>query len=270
MATVRAPSPLRITFSARAVVARGFAFVPREGSFADADIARDEILHLPAPPEPLVLRVVARGGRKSERASVAGDWLYDRAPGSPRRIPRPHEVWTYERESTAWSRTKTWLAAWETCANACWLLHAAACVKVDPRLVVRAACACARTVLDRFPGGEIRPRRAIEAAEAWARGEATTEEVVQASEGAYEAYQTYRATSDNAAANAAYTAYLLGVAFAGVPSRPEFAFSGVCSFAASTPQADYSVQRVRALATMADLVRREIPTLVVLQAACVG
>lgn len=49
--------------------------------------------------------------------------------------------------------------------------------KVDRHLVVRAACACARTALQHVPDGEDRPRIAIETAEAWCRGEATSEQV---------------------------------------------------------------------------------------------
>jgi len=48
---------------------------------------------------------------------------------------------------------------------------------VDHRAVVLAACECARLALVHVPDGEERPRKAIEAAEAWARGEATLDEV---------------------------------------------------------------------------------------------
>jgi hypothetical protein len=43
--------------------------------------------------------------------------------------------------------------------------------------IVLAACACARTALRYIPEEEERPLMAIEAAEAWARGEASIEEV---------------------------------------------------------------------------------------------
>ncbi len=177
--------PLRITLAARAVVARGYDFSPRAGSFADADVVRDEIASLPPPPEPLVLRVTATGGDAAERARVEGDWLCDATLGEPHRIPAP--MWTYSEEATAWAKKRRWLHAWETCEDARWMLHAAAKVGVDPRLVVRAACACARTTLDRVPAGEERPRRAIEAAEAWTRGEATLDQVRQAANASYAA-----------------------------------------------------------------------------------
>lgn len=50
-------------------------------------------------------------------------------------------------------------------------------VEVDRRLIVRAACACARPGLKFIPKGELRPRIAIETAERWVRGNATIEEV---------------------------------------------------------------------------------------------
>ena len=121
-------------------------------------------------------------------------------------LPRPE--WRYSDEAYRWSLRHDWVTAWQTCTDARWMLHAAARVADRPRIVL-AACACARTVLDRVPAGEDRPRVAIETAERWARGEATTEDVRRAAREARSyaaaAYAAYAAAAyaDAAAADAA-------------------------------------------------------------------
>ena len=72
--------------------------------------------------------------------------------------------------------------AWAACDRADWLLWIAVKLCVDRRLVVRATCACARTSLRYLPDPE--GLRAIEAAEAWCRGEVTIDQVRAASAGA--------------------------------------------------------------------------------------
>jgi hypothetical protein len=93
----------------------------------------------------------------------------------------------------------TWAAAypdprdaWDHCPRGDWLLWVAVKLGVDHRLVVLAACDCARTALRHVPPGEDRPRLAIETAEAWCRGEVTDREV--------------RAETADYAANAAWAA----------------------------------------------------------------
>ena len=85
--------------------------------------------------------------------------------------------------------------AWDECPRGDWLLWYAALKGVDRKVLVLAACACARTALVHVPVGKDRPLRAIETAEAWARGEATIDQVRKA----------YAAAAD-AAAYAAYAA----------------------------------------------------------------
>ena len=101
-------------------------------------------------------------------------------------------------------------AAWDSCERADWLLWLAA--RTSRReLVVAAACACARTVLHLVPEGEERPRLVIETAEAWTRGEATIDEVREATNRAhYVAHYSSREHYDAAyyAAVAAYNAAL--------------------------------------------------------------
>src|SRR5947208_617208 len=76
-------------------------------------------------------------------------------------------------DAIAWVEDRTAEAAWNECPCGDWLLWVAARVGVDRKLVVRAACACARLALPHVPAGEGRPLRAIEAAEAWCEGRAT-------------------------------------------------------------------------------------------------
>jgi hypothetical protein len=88
-------------------------------------------------------------------------------------------------------------------------------VGVERKLIVLAACACAREALVNVPAGEYRPRYAIEMAEAWCRGEATLEQVRCASHAAYDAstaastaaaYAAYAASASSSAASAASSA----------------------------------------------------------------
>ena len=78
---------------------------------------------------------------------------------------------------------------------------------------VLCACACARTALRHVPAGDLRPLRAIETAERWARGEATQDDLAEARRAAYAAYvehsaeATYdRHTAAEAACAAAFEA----------------------------------------------------------------
>ena len=67
----------------------------------------------------------------------------------------------------------------------------------------------ARTVLDKIPDGEDRPRIAIETAEAWTRGEATLEQVYADAAAAYAAaYTVATYAAAYAAYYAAYAAYV--------------------------------------------------------------
>lgn len=67
--------------------------------------------------------------------------------------------------------------AWRECQRADWMLWFMAKKKVDRRVLVLAACACAETALPYVKRGDDRPRKAIETARAWTRGEARLDEV---------------------------------------------------------------------------------------------
>ncbi len=87
----------------------------------------------------------------------AADWLRERGAH--------HDV-------VAWAEGfgDRWEDLWEACPRADWLLGVAARRGVDRATLVRGACACARFALDYLGESEDRPRRAIEAAEAYVRG----------------------------------------------------------------------------------------------------
>lgn len=116
--------------------------------------------------------------------------------------------------AVAWARSKDrprgWRRAWDACPDGSWLLWLAGrlCQPGDDlhRLVVLAVCDVAETTLVHVPAGETRPRKAIEAARAWARGEATIELVRAAARAAAEAAAWPAARSAEAAAEAAWPA----------------------------------------------------------------
>ena len=88
---------------------------------------------------------------------------------------------------------------WETCPKGEWLLYWIVKEKsTDHKLIVHAACQCARLALPYCKDKQQRPLKAIETTEKWCRGEATLEEVKQA---------------ENAAWNARSSAYAAAAAF---------------------------------------------------------
>jgi len=88
-------------------------------------------------------------------------------------------------EAREWAGERTPEQAWDESPRADWLLWWAAKCGVDRKLLVKAACQCARRALRFVPDGEMRPLRAIEAAENWA--ENPTEQNVEAEAAAWAA-----------------------------------------------------------------------------------
>jgi hypothetical protein len=132
-------------------------------------------------------------------------------------------------------------AQWRACRRGGWLLWYCARVGVDHKLLVRAACACARLALRYVPAGEPRPLAAIETAERWCDGAATLAEVRAA------AHAAYAAAYNAAAYAAAVAAYAAADAYA-------YAYAYVAA------------ARARMQARCAAAVRRVIPYAVVLEA----
>ena len=72
-------------------------------------------------------------------------------------------------EAREWAAKRTAAQAWEECERADWLLWWASKTAINSHVdIVRAACACARSVLHLVKANEDRPLLAIEAAEMWA------------------------------------------------------------------------------------------------------
>lgn len=71
--------------------------------------------------------------------------------------------------------TKSWPAAWRECQDARWMLRAANGV-ISRQSMTLAACACARTLLDLVPD-DPRPLDSLEAAEGWARGRVSKDDI---------------------------------------------------------------------------------------------
>ena len=146
-------------------------------------------------------------------------------------------------EAYKWAHGKTFHRVWQTCDRANWLLWLCEKMVGQPgwptrKELVLAACACAETSLKYVKAGEDRPRKAIETARAWVRGEVSIEDVVRA---AYNAYAAANAAA-NAAAYAAYAAYAAAYDAAH----------------AAANAADAAAYRDKALAEMAEIVRATI------------
>jgi hypothetical protein len=155
--------------------------------------------------------------------------------------------------------------AWDHCHRGDWLLWAAVELGVAHKLVTLAACDCARTALRHVPPGEDRPRLAIEAAEAWCRGEATEKEATYTA-GAYTTF----APACRAAEAAEATSYASCAAEAAsyAPWTATYAAyaADAASYAAEAASYDPWAAAARAAANhcaahqrCADLVRDRIP-----------
>jgi hypothetical protein len=168
-------------------------------------------------------------------------------------------------EAIVWSEAYDDLpTAWDACERGDWLLWYAARAEVDRRLIVRAACACARTALRYVPEGETRPLRAIEAAEAWTRGEVTIDEVRSAAYAARAAAATTTTSYAYTAAYAAYAAYAADAVFAADAVSAATRAADAAAFAAdavayASAAASAAAARAASLREMAVLVRETLP-----------
>ena len=155
------------------------------------------------------------------------------------------------KDARQWAADKTLHEVWTACERGDWLLWLAGRMDGKPgwhtrQQIVLAACACAETALQYVPVGEDRPRKAIETARAWTRGEASLEQARAAARAA-------DAAAYAAAAYAAYAAYAAGAAgAAGAAARAADAAYAAAADAAADA-------RLSALRNMADLVRRALP-----------
>ena len=148
-------------------------------------------------------------------------------------------------EAIAWVGERTLEQAWAECKNPHWMLWLASRATVDARETVLCGCEIARTVLHLVPGGEARPRVAIETAEAWCRGEATAEQVYSAARAA--AY----AAAARADADAAYAA-------ARAAAYAAYAAARAAAVVADAAHAAYADAKAASLVRSAEMVRARI------------
>ena len=108
-------------------------------------------------------------------------------------------------DAVEWAGTQPSLAqAWRRCKRGDWMLWLAGRRRVPRERLVWIACQCARLSLKYVPLGEDRPRIAIETAEAWTRGEAGLNQVLDAASASYAAYADAAYAAAYAASAAAY------------------------------------------------------------------
>ena len=126
-----------------------------------------------------------------------------------------------------WAKGKSLKTAWNTVNQADWMMWLLG-KNVDAEgwpsreTVVLLSCAIARKVLKYVPEGEDRPRLAIEAAEKWAAGKETLENVEDAAVSAYAAYSAAAWTASYAASAVSSAVY------SAAAEREEFN-KGVCN-----------------------------------------
>ena len=151
----------------------------------------------------------------------------------------------------AWAKTQPDSeSAWATCERGDRMLWIAAQLAIDRKLIVLAACKCARLTIHLIEEGEKRPIIAIETAEAWTRGEATLSDVRSAAEAAHAAAYD---------AKAAYAAYAASYAGACAAEASYAAYAAKAANAAYASYAAGAAARKQTLKTCADLVRETIP-----------
>lgn len=163
---------------------------------------------------------------------------------------------SFARDRGACREARVWLAtqsdpraAWETCERPDWMIWYARRRDVDPKVFVRIACDCARTVLWLVPEGENRPRLAIEVAERRMRGEATIDEVRDAA---------YAAEAAAAAADATYAAAYAAVYTAAAAAYAAYVVDAAADAAAADAAAAYAGTREQANIQMCRIVRSHL------------
>jgi hypothetical protein len=123
------------------------------------------------------------------------------------------------REAINWVENRTFEQAWRDCHRGDWMLWLLEQMRekegwLNEKDIMLLGCWCTRRALKYVPEEEKRPLKAIEAKEAWIRGETTREEMITARAAALDAArEAYAAANDtglvitwkaaNAAANAA-------------------------------------------------------------------
>ncbi len=175
-------------------------------------------------------------------------------------------------EAIMWVGDKNLEQAWNDCHRGDWMLWLAGRFHVNRKLIVKAACACARLALPHVPAGETRPLIAIETTEKWCDGEATIEEVRKAAEAAHAAAAAAARAAHAAAANAYADDACAAAAAARAAHAAAYAACAAARAAAYAVDATYTAvdaaayaidaavdARKQCLRECADIVRQTIP-----------
>lgn len=126
-------------------------------------------------------------------------------------------------EARMWVGDKTFAQAWDGCDRPDWMFWVVGAHGRNQRATVLAAAAIARTALCQVPPGELRPLRAIEAAELWAahpsrdtRANAYDAYAAARAVDAYDVYGAYAASAVRAAVSAVSAVRAACTSFAAV------------------------------------------------------
>ena len=159
-------------------------------------------------------------------------------------------------------RYETPQKAWDACENSNWMFWLLRKSLPNPtheqhKSLVGIACDAARLSLPAVKFGELRPLRAIEAAEAWMCGRATKKIVAAAAKAA-----TCTADATDAACVAAHASYAaVHAASACAHASDSAAHAAFAADAASAYKSDVAVQK-----QIANIIRRYFPDVVLIEA----
>ncbi len=172
-----------------------------------------------------------------------------------------HEELKYAcREAREWAeRFDSLEEAWLVCERGDWMIWWLNSVlpdggREDKRHQI--ACDCAEHALRLIPGGENRPRRAIETKRRWCAGEATDDELRESRCAAAAAAAAYAAAAA-AYAYAAAVAAAADAAYAAAAADAADAAAAYAAYAAAADAADAAILSERK--AQADIVRKYFP-----------
>lgn len=159
-----------------------------------------------------------------------------------------HEKLGVCRDRDELNKFDTWKEAWDGWERGDDLLWMAVRMEIDRKLIVLAACDCAEISLKHIPVGEDRPKKAIDTARDWAKGEkgVSLKDVEDAA---------------SAASSASSAAYAASAASSALRSAASAAYAAYASAYASAYAAAYASDASAAAAARkecADIVRKHI------------
>ena len=249
----------RVFLLARVVESFRGRWLSLNEEFSDRDVALDFVRHIQPTHGPTVARCLASGRGRAQMMAVEGDWLCDDLPGSfGANVKIPQATWGISSQSRLWAAGLPLLDAWESCANGGWMAYLVAELNVDRGMIVAAVCACVREAIRLVPEPDAVALRAVEVAEAMARGEV----------GPREGYAAARRALDRSRSpgvSGAGRRTLTAASFAALVYSPDMPLSNAASGAIG--DAAEALHRSGQEIDMADIVRSKVPTVAVLRAA---